>query len=222
MCGRKTLTKGKMEIIEELSIQMWDESVPYQPSYNIAPTNFVPILVSENARVVRMMQWGLIPSWAKDPNSLPIFINARAETIFEKPSFSNLVDSNRCVVISDGYYEWRQEVGHKQPFFIHHSDGLILPMAGLWNRWESPTGEQKLTYTVITTSANSQLRFIHERMPAILTESALNAWLGCQNFSPASAMNLLKPFSGDLEFYPVANRVNSVQNNQPDCIAKIS
>lgn len=221
MCGRKTLTKGKMEIIEELSIQLWDESVTYQPSYNIAPTNLVPILVNENARVVRMMQWGLVPSWAKDPDKLPVFINARVETLFEKPTFSNLIDSHRCVVISDGYYEWKQETGHKQPFFIHQPNGAILPMAGLWNRWESPTGEQKLTYTVITTSANTQLRFIHERMPVILPKSTLDAWLDCQDFPQTSAAHLLKPFSGDLEFYPVSNVVNSVRNNHPGCLAKL-
>jgi len=218
MCGRKTLTKGKMEIIEELSIQLWDESVAYQPSYNIAPTNLVPILVNENARVVRMMQWGLIPSWAKDQDKLPVFINARAETLFEKLTFSDLLDSHRCVVISDGYYEWKQTEGCKQPFFIHQSDGAILPMAGLWNQWKSPAGEQKFTYTVITTEANPQLRFIHERMPVILTKSALDAWLDCGNFPPTSASQLLKPFSGDLEFYPVSNIVNSVRNNHPDCI----
>ncbi|MDD5766318.1 MAG: SOS response-associated peptidase [Candidatus Marinimicrobia bacterium] len=222
MCGRKTLTKGKMEIIEELSIQLWDESVAYQPSYNIAPTNFVPILVNENTRVVRMMRWGLIPSWAKDQDKLPVFINARAETLFEKPTFSDLFDSHRCVVISDGYYEWKQTEGRKQPFFIHQSDGAILPMAGLWNQWKSPAGEQKFTYTVITTEANPQLRFIHERMPVILPKSALDAWLDCHDFPPTSAAHLLKPFSGDLEFYPVSNLVNSVRNNHLDCIAKLT
>jgi putative SOS response-associated peptidase YedK len=222
MCGRKTLTKGKMEIIEELSIQLWDDSCQHQPNYNVAPTQIMPILVYEGQRVVRPMQWGLIPNWVKDPQNVSMFINARSETITEKRSFSNLIDANRCVVIADGYYEWQKINSRKQPYYISMLDRSILPMAGLWSQWTDNQGITKFTYTVITTAASEQLEFIHPRMPALLEKENLDIWLNCDDNKPFAALQLLKPYKQVLEAYPVSGLVNDVHNNSPHCIEKVT
>ncbi|MBC8492085.1 MAG: SOS response-associated peptidase [Candidatus Marinimicrobia bacterium] len=222
MCGRKTLTKGKMEIIEELSIQLWDDSFDHQPNYNIAPTQTVPILVHDGQRIVKPMQWGLIPKWAKDPKKLPMFINARSETLTEKRSFLNLIGTNRCIVITDGYYEWRKTSTVKQPYYITKPDRSILPMAGLWSQWADNQGVPVFTYTVITSAASRQLEFIHHRMPAIIEKENINIWLDCDTNDSGSALNLLQPLQKGLEAYPVSNFVNNVRNNTPHCIVKVN
>lgn len=222
MCGRKTLTKGKMEIIEELSIQLWDDSFEHQPNYNIAPTATVPIMLYDGQRIVKPMQWGLIPKWAKDPKRLPMFINARSETLTEKRSFSNLIGANRCIVITDGYYEWRKTGSGKQPYYIVKSDHGILPMAGLWSQWTDNQGDSVFTYTVITSAASRQLEFIHHRMPVIIEKENINIWLDYDNNDSGSALNLLQPLQKGLQTYPVSTFVNSVRNNSPACIEKVS
>jgi len=222
MCGRKTLTKGKMEIIEELSIQLWDDSFDHQPNYNIAPTAMVPIMLYDGQRIVKPMQWGLIPKWAKDPKRLPMFINARSETLTEKRSFSNLISANRCIVITDGYYEWRKTATGKQPYYITKPDRSILPMAGLWNQWTDNQGVSTFTYTVITSAANRGLEFIHPRMPVIIEKGNINVWLDCDTIDSGSALNLLQPLQEGLESYPVSTFVNSIRNNSPVCIEKVS
>jgi len=222
MCGRKTLTKGKLEIIEELSIQLWDDTCQHQPNYNVAPTQIMPILVYEGQRVVKPMQWGLIPNWVKDPQNVSMFINARSETITAKRSFSDLIDANRCVVIADGYYEWRKVNSRKQPYYITVPDRSIIPMAGLWNQWTDNQGVTKFTYTVITTAASEQLEYIHPRMPALLEKENLDIWLNCVDNKPIAALGLLKPYKRVLEAYPVSGFVNDVHNNSPRCIEKIN
>lgn len=222
MCGRKTLTKGKMEIIAELSIKEWDNSLDIQPNYNIAPTSIMPILVYENGRIVRAMRWGLIPEWAKDATSVPIMINARCESLTVKPSFRGLLDAQRCIVITDGYYEWQKTESRKQPFYIHHPEKKLLTMAGLYSRWVASDSQSYLTYTVITTPANAQLQFIHQRMPAILTPEEIDTWINCRQFDRQKALTLLQPSRMPLIAYPVATFVNSVKNNSPQCIQPIN
>jgi len=218
MCGRKTLTKGKMEIIEELSIKEWDSSLAIQPNYNVAPTNIMPILLYDDGRVVRPMRWGLIPSWTKDAAAVPILINARSESLTQKPSFRGLLNANRCIVITDGYYEWRKTTSGKQPFYIHHPQKRLLTMAGLYSQWKDQDGQIRLTYTVITTPASAVLQFIHERMPAILTPPQIDAWIDCDRYDPKTALELLKPSPMPLTTYPVSAFVNSVRNNSAQCL----
>ena len=220
MCGRKTLTKGKMEIIEELSIQIWDDSFDHQPNYNVAPTQTLPILLYDRWRIVKPMRWGLIPGWAKDPGNLPIFINARSETLSEKRSFSNLLAANRCVVITDGYYEWRKTVPGKQPYYITKPDRSIMPMAGLWSQATDSQGNTVFTYTVITSAANDQLEFIHPRMPVVLNGEELDAWMDCKSNNFDQVQSILKPYREELLAYPVSKYVNSVRNNSLRCIEK--
>ena len=205
-----------------MSIQIWDDSFDYQPNYNVAPTQTMPVLVYDEQRIVKPMQWGLIPKWVRDPKNISMFINARSETLTEKRSFSNLIDSNRCIVITDGYYEWRKTGSGKQPYYIIKSDHGILPMAGLWSQWADNQGVPVFTYTVITSAASRQLEFIHHRMPAIIEKENINIWLDCDTNDSGSALNLLQPLQKGLESYPVSTLVNSVQNNSPICIEKVS
>ncbi|MFH1212912.1 MAG: SOS response-associated peptidase [Candidatus Neomarinimicrobiota bacterium] len=221
MCGRKTLTKGKMEIIEELSIKEWDNTFDIQPNYNVAPTTIMPVMLHDDGRVVRPMRWGLIPEWAKDADSLPILINARSESLTTKPSFRGLLNANRCVVITDGYFEWQKSGAVKQPFFIHNPAEKLLPMAGLYGRWISSDGQAYITYTVITTPANTQLQIIHQRMPAILTPEQIDVWIDCRQFDQKIALELIQPSSVPLAAIPVSNFVNSVKNNSPQCLQPI-
>jgi putative SOS response-associated peptidase YedK len=221
MCGRKTLTKGKMEIIEELSIQIWDDSFDHQPNYNVAPTATMPILLYNGQRIVKPMRWGLIPSWAKDPNNLPMFINARSETLKEKRSFANLLKANRCIVITDGYYEWRKTASGKQPYYVTKPDRSLLPMAGLWSQSIDSQGLPVFTYTVITSAASHDLEFIHPRMPAIVTKNKLDIWMDCERNDADTALALLHPMESGLMTFPVSTYMNNVRNNSIRCIDRI-
>ncbi len=218
MCGRKTLTKGKLRIIEELSIEDWDDSLEYRPNYNIAPTQFSPVLLQADKRIARFMRWGLIPYWAKDMSMAARMINARSETLAEKPSFRNLVIKNRCAVITDGYYEWKSSGSQKIPYFIRHKNDKLMMMAGLCDRWKSPDGSMLPSYTVITTHPSSELEHIHNRMPVILDSKGLDIWTKVTKYSARDAVSLLKPYAGKLTAYPVSTYVNNVRNNSPECI----
>jgi len=222
MCGRKTLTEDMQSIIEELAIQEWEDPDNYLPSYNIAPTQTSPILIDDGIRRVKPMRWGLTPSWSKDMSFSARMINARSETIMEKPSFRNLLSGKRCIVITDGYYEWQKAVSGKQPYYIHHPEGRLLPMAGLWDKWLNQEGKPVLSYTVITTAPQSELAFIHDRMPVILAPENLDKWLQTTNNPVQIVLPLLQPYRGMLEVYPVSKMVNSPANNSPACAQPLS
>ena len=217
MCGRKTLTKGKIEIIEELFVDEWEDDFDWEPSYNIAPTQISPVLLNDGKRKVKPMCWGLVPSWAKDKTIGAKMINARSETLREKPSFQSLIYQKRCIVISDGDFEWKREGKKKKPYYIRDPDGKLLPMAGLWDEWVDKQGKKWLTYTVITTDPSNQINHIHNRMPVILDKPEMDLWI---NFDcpPNEALTCLKPYEKLLELYPVSTFVNSPANNSNQCI----
>ena len=217
MCGRKTLTKGKIEIMEELFVDEWEDDFDWEPSYNIAPTQISPVLLNDGKRKVKPMFWGLVPSWAKDKTIGAKMINARSETLGEKPSFQSLIYQKRCIVISDGYFEWKREGKKKKPYYIRDPDGKLLPMAGLWDEWVDKQGKKWLTYTVITTDPSNQINHIHNRMPVILDKLEMDLWI---NFDcpPNEALTCLKPYEKLLELYPVSTFVNSPANNSNQCI----
>ena len=221
MCGRKTLTKDAQSIIEELLIDEWEQKDEYSPSYNIAPTQNLPVLVYNNNRKIEHMRWGLIPSWAKDKSIGTKMINARGETLLEKPSFKNLVSSKRCIVITDGYFEWQNIGTIKTPHYFHDPEKKILPMAGLWDEWRSANGELMKTYTVITTTPKPEFAHIHTRMPVILTHPAIDIWVNTRDHTPAVAMDHILPYQYELAVYPVSTLVNSPKNNSARCITPI-
>ena len=217
MCGRKTLTKGKIEIIEELFVDEWEDDFDWEPSYNIAPTQISPVLLNHGKRKVKPMCWGLVPSWAKDKTIGAKMINARSETLREKPSFQSLIYQKRCIVISDGYFEWKREGKKKKPYYIRDPDGKLLPMAGLWDEWVDKQGKKWLTYTVITTDPSNQINHIHNRMPVILDKPEMDLWINF-DYPPNETLTCLKPYEKFLELYPVSTFVNSPANNSNQCI----
>ena len=221
MCGRKTLTKDMQSIIEELAIEEWENPDNYLPNYNIAPTQNSPILVDNGKRIVKSMRWGLIPSWAKDEKFGSRMINARLETLLEKPSYRNLVSDNRCIIITDGYYEWKKVGDRKIPYYFKDPDDKLLPMAGLHDVWKHPDGYLIPSYTIITKEAQKDLAEFHNRMPIILPQAHLDEWLKTKNFSGSKALEIASNSQIVLEKNQVSSLVNSAKNNSPDCILPV-
>ena len=222
MCGRKTLSRDIKSIIEEMNIEEWQDSDLYQPRYNIAPSQYSPVIVDKVVRHAKLMRWGLIPNWATDLSIGSKLINARSETLLQKPSFQNLVPSRRCVVISDGYFEWKRTSGRSIPYYIHHPENKLLPMAGLWDIWKKPNRENIFSYTIITTKSNSSIEGIHHRMPAILENKSLDSWLKVRNTTISDAIKVLIPYDQTLTSYEVSRMVNSPKNNRPECILPVN
>tara|TARA_A100001015_G_C14876503_1_gene666579 strand:- start:110 stop:808 length:699 start_codon:yes stop_codon:yes gene_type:complete len=217
MCGRKTLTMSKKAIIEELMVDEWQVE-DYEPSYNIAPTQNSLVLVQEKgSKIVRSMKWGLIPSWSKNELYGSKMINARSETVTTKPSFKNLIPKNRCIVLSDGYYEWKQDGGRKAPFFIQKKDGGLMLFAGLWTTW-SISSEKVFTYTILTTKAQKSISAIHNRMPALIDKSKAEMWINLDNKFSEVEQELTETRKV-LNFYQVSDFVNKPNNNSVACIA---
>jgi putative SOS response-associated peptidase YedK len=180
------------------------------PRYNIAPTQSVIVVGDDGKRYLKPMRWGLIPSWAKDPSIGNRMINARAETLAEKPAFRAALKKRRCIIPADGFFEWQKLGKVKQPVHIVLKSREPFGFAGLWENWKSPEGEEILSCTIITTEANELLEAVHDRMPVILTRNTEAAWLDPKIQEPEKLLPLLKQFSADqMEYYPVSREVNS-------------
>lgn len=217
MCGRYSLTVDQ----EALQVALGVEGLVHpRPRYNIAPTQEVPIVrEAEGAPSAAVMRWGLVPFWADDPAIGNRMINARAETAPEKPAFRTAFRRGRCLVPADGFYEWRNEDGRKVPFRIHLESDGVFTMAGLCDRWRSPEGEERETFTILTTDANELVRPIHARMPVILAPDDRAAWLDPDG-DPDELRGLLDPFpSAALAVTEVSTRVNSPRHDDAACIA---
>ena len=206
---------------EDWTVEAWDTAA-FQPRYNVAPTQQVPILLRDGPRVVRDMRWGLVPHWAKDRSIGNKMINARAETLTEKPAFRGLVGRKRCVVLTDGFYEWKRDEGSKVPHYIHDPDGRLLPMAGLWSRWDKGEEGPLCSFTIITTTPSSDVSSIHHRMPVILRPESIPTWIEFEDHPKEEALGLLGPYEGPLEAYPVSTYVNSPRNDGPTCVEPAS
>ncbi|MBO8171756.1 MAG: SOS response-associated peptidase [Bacillaceae bacterium] len=219
MCGRFTLVTEPKNIIDRFEIQN-ELPLDFGPRYNIAPSQ--PILaVIHDGQGNRggFLRWGLIPSWAKDPAIGHKMINARGETVHEKPSFKRLIHRRRCLIPADSFYEWKKEGDRKQPLRIRLKNGEPFAMAGLWDRWTSPEGEEIHSCTIITTRANSFMNPIHDRMPVILTPESEKIWLDRSIEDPDLLRELLVPYDENrMEAYPVTTRVNSPRHDVPECI----
>ena len=207
MCGRFSLTANEAEL--NLRFELEGGDAPYVPRYNGAPTQMLAVITGENPHKLSYQRWGLIPPWAKDISIGNKMINARAETITEKPSFRTPLFSKRCLVPADGFYEWQQDDG-KQPFRIFVKDNPIFSMAGLWERWKSPEGNVIESFNIITTEANSFMKSIHNRMPVILRREDEKTWLASKD--SAEILSLLKPYAPEeMDAYPVSKLVNSAR-----------
>ncbi|MBA8795595.1 putative SOS response-associated peptidase YedK [Friedmanniella endophytica] len=241
MCGRYASSANTDDLVEEFDIDEILGTLP-GPDYNVAPTVAVPAVLErvsrdtgETRRRLSPLTWGLVPSWAKDRGVGARMINARVETIAEKPAFKKACGARRCLLPADGYYEWyeterRNARGKpvKQPFFIRRADGGRLAMAGLYEIWRDPTKDRDddtawlRTCTVITTRATDAVGHIHDRMPMVLTPETWDAWLDPHRTDPAAARELLTVIQPTaLEVHAVSTEVNSVQNNHPGLVEPI-
>ena len=196
----------------------------WEPRYNIAPTQAVPVLRPGHGRALEAsaMRWGLIPSWATDPAVGARTINARSESVASKPSFRESLQKRRCLVPADGFYEWQRAAGGKQPFCFEVGEAEIFAFAGLWDSWRRPDGQTIETCTILTTTPNDLLADVHDRMPVILAPEYHDRWLDPSLRDAAKAVALLQPFASNLmRRYPVITRVNGVANDGPECSAPV-
>lgn len=224
MCGRFTLFADFNEIIDRFAIEAAIEEELYEPSYNIAPSHSVLTVINDGTKNrLGFLRWGLIPAWAKDEKIGYKLINARAETIAEKPSFRDSYKKRRCIVIADSFYEWkRYEDKSKTPMRIKLKTENLFAMAGLWERWKSPQGKLVYTCTVITTTPNKLMKNIHDRMPVILKPEDEKVWLNPEITDYQQLNHLLKPLPEELmEAVEVSSLVNSPKNNSPNLIQPI-
>lgn len=222
MCGRFTLAVDRATLRE--SFPQFEVPEGLTPRYNIAPTQLVPVVPNNGENKVEFFNWGLVPSWAKDPKFGNRMINARSETLAEKPSFRTAYRRRRCLVLTDGFYEWQKIPGRKskQPVHIRMQDDAPFAFAGLWEYWEKD-GSEILSCTIITTSPNDLLEPIHNRMPVILPRDAYEVWLDPAERQPDELQGLLVPYpSEEMKAYPVSTQVNSPKNEAPELIVPLN
>ena len=219
MCGRYTIVAKVQEIEKRFKVEVPEM---YTPRFNAAPTQILPVITNENPEGISFFHWGLIPQWAKDKSISSKLINARSETLAEKASFKHALKSRRCLVIADGYYEWKKSVKKtKIPYRICIKSRKLFTMAGLWEEYEDDDESVVHTFTIVTTASNSNLSHIHERMPAILNEKDEMKWID-NSLSSDEHLEFLKPFDPNfVEYYSVSSRVNNVRNDSEDLIASV-
>jgi len=256
MCGRYASTRKRVELLEEFNVQRDAATLPLRPDYNVAPTKPVYAVLERSGRQqaevrasdpgadragdgagdgsaereLRVVRWGLVPFWAKDPKIGSRMINARAETVAEKPAFRRAFARRRCLLPADGYYEWQSQPGAaKQPVYISRTDGSSLAFAGLYELWRDPAVAEQdpdswlWTATIITTSAPDEIGVIHDRMPMIIDPQRWADWLDPTVSDVADVRSLLVPAAvSGLRTYPVSPQVNSVRNNGPELIEPLA
>lgn len=216
MCGR-FVRHSSLSLIEK-TFNIDSLETEATPSYNIAPTQNVLAVVRNGKRRLTNLHWGLVPFWAKDRSTGSRLINARAETVAEKPSFRNAFKNRRCLIVADGFYEWKGEKGNKQPYYLTLPSGGPFAFAGLWEIWQGDDAAYH-SCSIITTAATESVRNLHHRMPVILRPQTHDAWLDTTNQDTEQIKQILQQgYYRKLDHYAVAKRVNAVQNNDPACI----
>ncbi len=215
MCGRYSLIADLGVLARRFEFE--GDWLEFEASYNVAPTQNALTVVGGEERRAGFMRWGLIPHWAKDHKIGSRMINARAETVAEKPSFRSSLRRRRCLVLADGFYEWQRNGEAKRPMRIVMRSGEPFAFAGIWSVWKDPEGNRVPTCAIITTTANDTLRPIHERMPVVLPRSLEKFWLDPALEDPAAITSVLAPADNDaMEAYEVSTLVNKVANNSPE------
>ena len=215
MCGRYSLTASLQELAQRFEFD--GDRDDFAPRYNVSPTQQVLTIIGGDTRRAGFMRWGLIPSWSKDGSSSRPLINARAETVAEKPTFRGSLKNRRCLVPADGFYEWQKVGDIKRPMRIVMRSGEPFAFPGLWSIWTDPEGNRIPSCAIITTAANEVLKPIHHRMPVILAEGAEDIWLDTAIDDSDALTQLLEPYPDDaLEVYEVSRLVNSASNDVPE------
>ncbi|WP_429845606.1 SOS response-associated peptidase [Brevibacillus sp. FIR094] len=222
MCGRFTLVTN----LELWNARFQIEVIPFdiQPRYNIAPGQLIPAIISDQGkRRIGQLKWGLVPSWAQDEKSGYKMINARSETLTEKPAFRKLFERKRCIIPADGFYEWMKLGKAKHPMRIMMKSGEPFAFAGLFDTWSSPIGDKLHTCTIVTTKPNDVVADIHDRMPVILRQEDEGMWLDREKFDSNLLQSLLVPYDSDMmRAYPVSTMVGSPKIDLPECIQEIA
>jgi putative SOS response-associated peptidase YedK len=221
MCGRFVITSPPAAVRQVFG---YPEQPNFPPRHNIAPTQPVPVVIIENgSRHFKLMRWGLVPSWVKDPRKITLLINARSETINDKPAFKNAMRRRRCLIPADGYYEWQVSGGRKRPFFIHRRDGAMFGLAALAENWIGPNGEEMETVAIVTAAASADLAVLHHRVPVTLMAGDFARWLDCSSDDAAPVMALLKgPQPGEFTWHEVSTRVNHADNDDAQLLLPIT
>jgi len=215
MCGRYFLHSTA----DKLTSLFGEMPMPLlEPRYNIAPTQPVPVVrqAASGKREMVLLRWGLIPSWSKGPDSRFSMINARVETVAQKPAYRNAFRYRRCLIPADGFFEWRAEGPNKQPYVLRPRDGRTLALAGLWEHWQDADGNEIESCTVLVRAANAQVRPVHERMPVVLAPQSYDLWLDIRSQKPQPLETLLAVQQApDLEIYPVSRALNNPKSDSP-------
>ena len=221
MCGRFVITSSPAIIRQ---IFGFAEQPNFPPQFNIAPTQPVSVVIIEHgARHFRLMRWGLWPAWVKDPRNFTLLINARAETIREKPAFKNAIRRRRCLIPADGYYEWHTADGRKRPYFIHRRDGSPIGLAAIAETWMGPNGEEVDTVAIVTAAASADLAVLHHRVPVTIEPADFERWLDCRADNAESVMELMSgPEEGEFAWHEVSTRVNHVANDDAQLVLPIT
>jgi putative SOS response-associated peptidase YedK len=221
MCGRFVITSPPAALRQ---IFGYLDQPNFPPRYNIAPTQPIPVVIVENdIRHFRLMRWGLLPAWVKDPGKFSLLINARAETVLEKPAFKNAIKRRRCLIPADGYYEWQVSDKRKRPYFIHRRDGAPIGLAGLAETWIGPNGEELDTVVIVTVPASADLAVLHHRVPVTISVDDFDRWLDCRSHDAETAMALLTaPVEGEFVWHEVSTRVNHAANDDAQLILPIT
>jgi len=224
MCGRYTIYVDIEELIHLFAIDSADIRYEYKPNYNVAPTHTVPVILNDDGRrVIDGFRWGLVPFWAKDVKIGFKMINARAETVAEKPAYGRLLKSRRVVIPADGFYEWQKVGAEKQPYRFTLKDESPYGYAGLWDEWKQPDGELLRSCTIITTTPNDLVKDVHDRMPVILPSDAVDTWLDPETTDKETLQSLLAPYPADkMTRYAVSKDVGNVKNSGSKLIEKLA
>jgi len=212
MCGRYTLTSSPEAL---RALFRYEEQPNFPPRYNIAPTQPIAIVrLVDGKRHFALVRWGLLPSWVEEPKTFTLLINARGESVAEKPAFRAAMKRRRCLIPADGFYEWQAACKRKRPFYVRAKSGTPLAFAGLWETWEGPNGEEIETAAIVTTRANFVLSPIHDRMPVIVTLDGFDLWLDTATVDAATAAALFAPAPENLlEAYEISTAINRTAND---------
>jgi putative SOS response-associated peptidase YedK len=219
MCGRYRLSRRKQLLEDHFATDPWEGD--WEPRYNIAPTQPVPVIRQDPKEPVRrlsLVRWGLIPSWSKDASGAARMINARSETASTLPTFREALRLRRCLVPADGFYEWQRTGKAKQPFCFEVNDGELFAFAGIWDCWRDGSGTVLETCSILTTTPNTVTAAVHDRMPVIVDPDAYDLWLDPGMKDSRAASDVLRPYDANhMRCHPVSTRVNNVANDDEEC-----
>lgn len=221
MCGRFVITSPPAALRQ---IFGYLDQPNFPPRHNVAPTQPIPVVILENGvRRFRLMRWGLLPAWVKDPRKFALLINARSETVLEKPAFRNAMKRRRCLIPADGYYEWQASGTRRRPHFIHRRDASPIGLAGLAETWIGPNGEELDTVAILTTPAGPDLAVLHHRVPVTIAPADFDRWLDCSGDDAEAVMTLLtSPAVGEFAWHEISTRVNRVANDDAQLVLPIT